>query len=639
MPTFEVTSPDGRTFEVNAPEGATQQDAIEYVKSQGEGALEPQVSNSPDAPEEGGFFEDLRRAYLGQENPETTRVGLLPIARDAPGMSPRFGAPGALTSMVRAYSAPGRGLAEGLGIKQQTGYGETPSFDPLDEGANAASAIALGGRGLSYVAPKIGPPAGALAMNALTSKPVVAAAKGVSRAATSIAQPVIDRFDTQGAMGRALLKRVIQQNPGMSLEEAINATEKQMADLGPQSVLADTGTSTQRLARTMIQNPGETAPLAEDVLGKRQAGEGTRTVENTRQNVSPKFFYDAEAAANQSKKKAGPYYESAYNKNPNVSSLGLQLLLEQEPLVKQGINKGVELQRIEASTARQKFDPSRYGVVDFNDAGEPILGQVTPLRLWHAAREGLDALYEAEVNPLTKEVSKRGAKIAGLRKSLDVEIKSLTGGEKGDFAKADSIYADASKIKRALKDGRDFVSGDQEMTEKYFNSLSAKEKDAYRSGVAQEIIAMTRKKGVTPQSLIDALKDESGVRAKLKVILPTTTQFDAFVKNIEREVKFRETNKLRFGSPTFSLGQEEASANADVLGAMAHAGAQVAQGNHIGAVTSILSRASNAMKRTQMPQATRDKLGKLLLSQDPADKAEALRLMREAQGSGWLYAP
>lgn len=33
MPTFEVTSPDGRTFEVNGPEGSTKEQAIEYIKS------------------------------------------------------------------------------------------------------------------------------------------------------------------------------------------------------------------------------------------------------------------------------------------------------------------------------------------------------------------------------------------------------------------------------------------------------------------------------------------------------------------------------------------------------------------------------------------------------------------------------
>src|ERR1700752_4927028 len=32
MPTYDVTSPDGKKYRVTAPEGATQQDAIQYVQ-------------------------------------------------------------------------------------------------------------------------------------------------------------------------------------------------------------------------------------------------------------------------------------------------------------------------------------------------------------------------------------------------------------------------------------------------------------------------------------------------------------------------------------------------------------------------------------------------------------------------------
>lgn len=44
MPTFEITSPDGRTFEVTGPEGATKEQALERVKSQ---HATPPASESP----------------------------------------------------------------------------------------------------------------------------------------------------------------------------------------------------------------------------------------------------------------------------------------------------------------------------------------------------------------------------------------------------------------------------------------------------------------------------------------------------------------------------------------------------------------------------------------------------------------
>lgn len=47
MPKFRVTSPDGKTYEVNAPEGATQEQAIEYIKSQQSSQPTPQQEAAP----------------------------------------------------------------------------------------------------------------------------------------------------------------------------------------------------------------------------------------------------------------------------------------------------------------------------------------------------------------------------------------------------------------------------------------------------------------------------------------------------------------------------------------------------------------------------------------------------------------
>ncbi|TFU06170.1 hypothetical protein EUV02_03930 [Polymorphobacter arshaanensis] len=46
MPSFNVTSPDGRNFKVNVPEGATAQDAIRYVHDRHLGAPQAQEQNS-----------------------------------------------------------------------------------------------------------------------------------------------------------------------------------------------------------------------------------------------------------------------------------------------------------------------------------------------------------------------------------------------------------------------------------------------------------------------------------------------------------------------------------------------------------------------------------------------------------------
>lgn len=618
MPKFRVTSPDGRTFDVNAPEGATQEDAIQYVQTQH--AAAPKASPPQGEPvTKGGFFSDLTNP-----DPGTYYGQLAPIAREPSGAK-RLGAPLVLQDLAKVLSGVGQ-IARGELV---------PSPENLAPiGRDAALQFVGGGTTLS-VGSKLGPPAGSLAMNALP--PI---AKGVSKAMTAVAQPVLDRIDPTGSMGRILAKRVMQQNPGMSLEDAIKASQAKLAELGPQGVLADTGESLRGLADNLAANSGETKTLAKNILGNRDASEGSRMVESVQRNVSRDPFYDVDEAARQAKQRSGPFYERAYEKHPNVASLGFKLLLEQEPLVKAGINKGIELQRIEASTARQKFDPNRYGVVDFNDAGEPILGDQTPLRLWHAARKGLDAMIDEYPKfPNGKPMlDTKGKKIQELRKSFDQELKALTGGENGDFFRGDAIYADASKLQEALHRGRSFVNGDEEITADVFNALSAKEKAAYRAGVAREMIGMIRKSGTTPQAVKAALKD-TGIRDKLKTVLPTESQFNSFISDLQREMTFKETNRVGKGSQTFGRFAEDEAAGNDAVGNVVGGAIDIARGNPGSAAARTVRWAQSILQKAQMPQSTRDRIGKLLLSQDPADKDEAFRILEKVKGSGWVYAP
>src|SRR5580693_8080939 len=48
MPTFDITSPDGKTYRVNAPEGSTKDDALKYVQQQH--AAKPQTTDVATAP-------------------------------------------------------------------------------------------------------------------------------------------------------------------------------------------------------------------------------------------------------------------------------------------------------------------------------------------------------------------------------------------------------------------------------------------------------------------------------------------------------------------------------------------------------------------------------------------------------------
>lgn len=613
-------SPPGAFWANDAPVGAAQQAMRGNLLSLFADAL----NGTPPSKDDLSRLSTLKND-LTNPDPATHYSNLIPFAR-GPAGDVRFAPPTALQDAMRAFTAPKRALT-----------GEMDESQMPQEARNLAANIMLGANaGMVGRAPA---EAGTLAMNVMT--PI---ARGASKTVTAAAQPILDRINPETAIGRILAKRVMQQNPGMSLEDAMATTQSQLSKLGPQGVLADTGKSFQRLADNMAQNPGETAGIAEKILGDRSASQGSRLVGSVEDNVSPSGFYDVKAANDATKKTAGPNYERSYEKYPSVTSPSLQLLLKDEPLVMQGIKQGVELQRIEHNANALKtgdatpFNPKRFGVVDFNDAGDPVLGDVTPLRLWHAGRQGLDSILETYRNPMTGklDLDPRGNRIQDLRGSLSDTIKSLTGGAEGDFAKGDAVYAGAAKLNDALAKGRSFARGDEEITGKYFTGLSPSEQDAYRSGVAREMTGMIRKSGAAPAALKTALKD-TALRDKLKVILPSEGQFNKFIDDLQNEVTFQNTsNAVRGGSQTFQRGAEDVDAAHDVLKNMAGI---ASSGSAMGAIAKSAAWAANTLKRLQMPQATRDRIGKLLISQDQSDKDEAFRLLSQVQKSDWRYTP
>lgn len=105
MPTYEVTSPDGRRFEVTAPEGATQEQVLAYAQANYQNAQNPQVQGSTPGPKRydlsqletalraadaAGNVEDARRlaqAYVQERNlqrQESQRVGQAALPKKWP---------------------------------------------------------------------------------------------------------------------------------------------------------------------------------------------------------------------------------------------------------------------------------------------------------------------------------------------------------------------------------------------------------------------------------------------------------------------------------------------------------------------------------------------------------------------------
>lgn len=667
MAKYRITGPDGATYEVNAPDDATEQDVMSYVQANAaktpppdtRGALERAgsvdnpfgaVLKAPDmffrgATGTGTDYVEAGMEYLldrvpglSSGQPRTFSQVLGDVGRKYQTQRDKSYGVGTGMEIAGAVTSPIiRGLSSG--IKAIPGVSSLPRYGQyILEGAGIGGALGLpmarGAEGGLPTARDVAATSGETSLvGGVMGAAFPAALEGgaaIGRALGRSARPILDQlpYRQNTAAGRILANTL--QRQGMD----VGAAEQAMKALGPQGTLADTGKSARQLTSVIAKMPGQTGDLAEQTFANRAASQGSRLVESVKQNVSPKAFYGLKEALDTQKRRAGPVFERAFDKNPNVMSPTLQVMLDQEPLIKEAIQKGLANQRIEASTAGQKFQPNRYGVVDFNEAGDPILGEAIPLRLWHAAKQGLDDILEGYRDTTTGKLvlDGQGRNIVALRKALDTELKSITRGKEYELANA--LYAGPAKVNDALNRGRAFVRGDEEITAKMFNGMSAAEKDAYRAGVAREMAATIRKSGNLPASIKSVLRDTS-VRDKLKTIAPSPREFDRFINDVQREVTFQTTsNAVRGGSPTFELLQAGEDAGVQSAANAAGAAIDMAQKNVGGAALQIVRWGLNKLKSIQMPENVRNQIGRMLVSTDPQVQQEAFRLMRQFQTQG-----
>lgn len=97
MPTYDITSPDGKTFEVTAPEGATQDQVLAYAKQQFSTQAAPQPQAAEPSPSVG------RWAGLTARNAVQGLTALPGLAANIPGGIYNAGA-----NMVQGYHEPSR---------------------------------------------------------------------------------------------------------------------------------------------------------------------------------------------------------------------------------------------------------------------------------------------------------------------------------------------------------------------------------------------------------------------------------------------------------------------------------------------------------------------------------------------------
>ena len=197
---------------------------------------------------------------------------------------------------------------------------------------------------------------------------------------------------------------------------------------------------------------------------------------------------------------ASPLFKEAFSVGPVHSDRLAQFT--KDPDVQRGIRNGVRTEQLEALAEGRPFNPAEYGIVGFNDAGEPILGAVPTMRQLAAGKRGLDDILEGYRDKVTGKLvlDERGRAIDAVRRAYLKELRTLN----PKYGEALDAWSGPAQSKDALYAGRNVFRPDAEITAKRIAEMSDGDKQFFREGATRAV-----------QDLIDGTPDGADALARL----------------------------------------------------------------------------------------------------------------------------
>lgn len=378
-----------------------------------------------------------------------------------------------------------------------------------------------------------------------------------------------------------ILKRIQQDEKagGPSATEAINLVNAARGPWGaregakPMTLTDVAGENTKGLAGNVARQPGESRAIARNFLKKRDEDAAKRLASDVNRYVSggPTAFQATEALLNARSAAARPLYQTAH-KLQGVWSPRLEQFLG-DPVIKQGLSRGYELERLQALAEGRDLTASQMGVDLGVDGSIKILSKPNMLLL-DMAKQGLDAMVADERNEITGRLTKRGLALDNVRKAYVKTIDDLD--PTGAYKKARASWAGHSASLDAIRLGRTSLSPAKSPEEvaAEFENLSPGDREFYRIGMADLLKERLAKAGLKADEAKQLIKNP-WMRDQLRPAFRSTEDFDNFVDAVTAETQMFETGSKIAGN---SLSAERlADDHGDLAGGL-HAAEQLAFG-------------------------------------------------------------
>ena len=662
MPKFEITAPDGRRFEITAPEGSTPDDAIAWAQSNLGGQRQrPDARTAADVLPGGRAQNTLLQGLTFGLSDELAGAGagagrfLRSLTRDGRGLSQ------AAQDAAEAYNrVTGRERASVAQFKE-----DNPVLGPTLEigGGFLAAAPALAGQGAVNLArgveplttasaalqsAKAGATGGALAgfgsaEGGLENRLEGAATGGVLGGALGGSVPLV--ANAVGRVGGRVLDGLGLRNPqtggdrqllraferdaaggGPSLEDVASRVQANTgANARPEFLPDMAGENVKRLAAMATQTPGTARQIAQTAIEQRTAGQADRISDDVMRLLSPNADWHGTVDALQKARSQAsrPLYEQAMTRNawsPRVDDF------INDPIAKQGLARGLQIQRLESVARGEPFNPQQLGVT-LNDLGEPKLVGRPNMRVLDMVKSGLDDILEGYRDGVTGRLNldRTGKAIDEFRRSYVNVLDDLN----PDYKAARQAWAGPSQAMDALTKGRNVFRPDDEITAKMVRDMSPADKEMFLAGVARAIRDRVES-SADGRNAVATFFNRPAFRDKLRAAFPSEDAFNRFAGLMQRETEmFRGQAQYgpRAGSPTARNMADAEDAMIDppggVLGSLMRGqfGTAATQG-----VEGLLRRAQG------MNSATADYLGPILFnSRQEQNAAQLARLLAARQ--------
>lgn len=467
---------------------------------------------------------------------------------------------------------------------------------------------ALGGTGAAKELEDIPSEAG---IGAVTGAATAGGLQGASGVVGAVASNIAQRASPTSAINTArqkIAEAFTRDNvaPGkLNVQLQRMGTDGKLADIGGANALS--------LLDNAANTPGATKELAQQLIRARQISAANRVTEAAQRGMSPtgaRFEGTMDSLLN-AQQAAKPLYERAMQIPVTVDK-------ELENLLVRAKNVGAFADAQKIAAARGT-GVSLFGKAAVPDQVDPNFGNIlfnphptgdrVSLAQMNEVKKLLWDIENAAKNEFGKPTAVSAA-ITDLRKEFTSKLDHMTTNpQTGEsvYAHARNVFGNPAELMSAVELGKKAFNQKAFGIREAMRDLSEPEREAFRIGAFEAFREMAGSRSGQTQ-LVNVYKDRN-IQEKMRQLLPTDTQYRQFVVAMNKEERMRRLESVRGGSQTFARAMQE-----EDLGQPVAELARTARSGLSGDIAGALSSASNLWNRVKTPQATRDQIGKIMLS-------------------------